>query len=171
MGLFNLFQFGDIGESDQTIAEIVQGMYYEGFDAIHFCAQSVPVILAEMIVRMGYACRRLKEGRTIGESIPFFADRERCPKLETMLFVAHAAATAINAGEIYITKDPMSVNYPQWIMFAKYAFKQLKWALIRKAECRHKYVTGQWSAEWDEICHDIDRAMARYSERFFFEFE
>ncbi len=35
-GLFNLLQFGSIGEEEQTIAEIVQGMYYEGYDFIHF---------------------------------------------------------------------------------------------------------------------------------------
>ena len=32
MALFNLLQFGKIGEYEQTIAEIVQGMYYEGYD-------------------------------------------------------------------------------------------------------------------------------------------
>ena len=32
MALFNLLQFGSIGEEEQTIAEIVQGMYYEGYD-------------------------------------------------------------------------------------------------------------------------------------------
>ena len=32
MGLFNLFQFGSIGEEEQTIADIVQGMYFEGYD-------------------------------------------------------------------------------------------------------------------------------------------
>ena len=39
MGLFNLLQFGNIGEEELTVAEIVQGMYYEGFDFIHFCSQ------------------------------------------------------------------------------------------------------------------------------------
>ena len=34
MGLFNLFQFGSIGEEEQTIADIVQGMYFEGYDFI-----------------------------------------------------------------------------------------------------------------------------------------
>ena len=38
MGLFNLLQFGSIGEAEQTIAEIVQGMYYEGYDFIDICA-------------------------------------------------------------------------------------------------------------------------------------
>ena len=42
MGLFNLFQFGSIGEEEQTIADIVQGMYFEGYDFIHFCSLSVP---------------------------------------------------------------------------------------------------------------------------------
>ena len=53
MGLFNLLQFGNIGEKEQTIAEIVQGMYYEGYDFIHFCSLSIPVMLVEVIVRLG----------------------------------------------------------------------------------------------------------------------
>lgn len=32
MGLFNLFQSGSIGEAEQTVAEIVQRIYYEGYD-------------------------------------------------------------------------------------------------------------------------------------------
>ena len=59
MSLFNLLQFGNIGEYDQTIAEIVQGMYYEGYDFIHFCSMSIPTMLVEVIVRMGYAFKRI----------------------------------------------------------------------------------------------------------------
>ena len=51
MGLFNFFQFGSIGEYEQTMAEIVQGMYYEGYDFIHFCSLSIPVMVTEVIVR------------------------------------------------------------------------------------------------------------------------
>jgi len=53
MGLFNLLQFESIGEEEQTIAEIVQGMYYEGYDFIHFCSMSIPVMITEVIVRVG----------------------------------------------------------------------------------------------------------------------
>lgn len=38
--LFNLMQFGSIGEEEQTVAEIVQGMYFEGYDFIHFFTRS-----------------------------------------------------------------------------------------------------------------------------------
>ena len=41
MSLFNLLQFGSVGEEEQTIAEIVQGMYYEGYDFIQFCSSSI----------------------------------------------------------------------------------------------------------------------------------
>ena len=54
MSVFNLFQFGKIGQEDLTIAEIVQGMYYEGYDFIHFCSSSISTMLIEVIVRMGY---------------------------------------------------------------------------------------------------------------------
>ena len=99
MGLFNLLQFGSIGEEEQTIAEIVQGMYYEGYDFIHFCSLSIPVMITEVIVRLGYALKRIKEGNSIKDSLPLSTNRENHPKLATMLFIAHAGATAANAGD------------------------------------------------------------------------
>ena len=94
MSLFNLLQFGSIGEEEQTIAEIVQGMYYEGYDFIHFCSMSVPAMLVEVIVRLGYAIKRIKEGYAVKDSIPLSLNKEKHPKLATMLFIAHAGATA-----------------------------------------------------------------------------
>ena len=100
MGLFNLFQFGSIGEFDQTIAEIVQGMYYEGYDFIHFCSMSIPTMITEVIVRVAYGIKRKKEGHSLKENVAFTANREKHPKLGTELFLAHTAATAINAGKV-----------------------------------------------------------------------
>ena len=104
MSMFNLLQFGNIGEYDQTIAEIVQGMYYEGYDFIHFCSMSVPAMLVEVIVRIGYAFKRINEGHTIKDSIPVALNREKHPKLATMLFLGHSAATAVNAGKVAFTE-------------------------------------------------------------------
>ena len=126
MGLFNLLQFGNIGDEDQTIAEIVQGMYYEGYDFIHFCTLSIPVMIAEVVTRLGYAIKRIKEGHPVKESIPLSTNHEKHPKLGTMLFIGHSAATAVNAGKVYFTKNPMAINYPQWLAFGKYSYQQLK---------------------------------------------
>ena len=143
MGLFNLLQFGSIGEEEQTIAEIVQGMYYEGYDFIHFASMSIPTMIVEVIVRLGYAIKRIKEGHSVKESLPFSLNRDKNPKLSTMLFIAHSAATAINAGKVAFTKNPMAINYPQWLAFAKYSYTQLKWVLIDKPEKRDAYINGK----------------------------
>lgn len=105
MGLFNLLQFGKIGEYEQTIAEIVQGMYYEGYDFMHFCTLSIPVMIVEVVTRIGYAFKRIKEGYSVKESIPFSLNREKHPKLATMLFMGHSAATAVNAGGVFYAES------------------------------------------------------------------
>ena len=163
MALFNLLQFGSIGEENQTIAEIVQGMYYEGYDFIHFCSQSIPVMIVEVIVRIGYAFKRIKEGHSIKESIPVSLNREKHPKLATMLFIGHTGATAVNAGKVFFTKDPMAINYPQWLAFAKYSYKQLKWVLIKKPEMRDAYIKGKIYADYQNVLDKVDDTFDDFS--------
>lgn len=151
LGLFNLMQFGSIGEENQTIAEMVQGMYYEGYDFQHFCAQSISVMLAEVVVRLGYFLKRIKEGDPIRQAVPVTTNREKHPKLGTMLFTAHSIATAVNAGKVAFTKNPMEINYPQWIAFAVYSFKQAKWVLVTRPEKQHGYVMDSLEAEMAKL--------------------
>jgi len=163
MSLFNLLQFGSIGEEELTIAEIVQGMYYEGYDFIHFCSMSVPVMLAEVVVRLGYAFKRIKEGYSIKDSIPVSLNRDKHLKLATMLFIGQACAAAINAGKVYFTKNPMAINYPQWIAFAKYSYSQLKWALLQKQELRDRYVSGRLYDELQETVISVDHTFEDFA--------
>lgn len=166
MGLFNLLQFGSIGEEEQTIAEIVQGMYYEGYDFIHFCTLSIPVMIVEVVTRVGYAIKRIKEGHTIKESLPLSLNREKHPKLSTMLFIGHSAATALNAGKIYFAKNPMAISYPQWLAFAKYSYKQLKWVLINKPEAREAFVLGKINEELIEVYASVDSTFEEFSKKY-----
>ena len=166
MSLFNLLQFGSIGEEEQTIAEIVQGMYYEGYDFIHFCSMSIPAMLVEVIVRLGYAIKRIKEGHRVKDSIPLSLTREKHPKLATMLFIAHAGATATNAGKVYFTKNPVAINYPQWIAFAKYSYSQLKWALLGKPTLRDAYVRGKINEEFDDVLAEAKTTFERFSQEY-----
>lgn len=163
MSLLNLLQFGKIGDYDQTIAEIVQGMYYEGYDFIHFCSMSVPVMLIEVITRMGYALKRINEGHSVKDSIPVSLKRETHPKLATMLFISHSLATAANAGKVYFSKNPMSINYPQWLAFAKYVYSQMKWVLLEKPKMRADYVSGKIYNEMQEVFDQVDRNFAEYT--------
>lgn len=171
MSLFNFLQFGGIGEAEQTIAEIVQGMYYEGYDFIHFCSMSVPVMLVEVVVRLGYALKRIKEGHRIEDSIPFSLNRNDHPKLATMLFIGQAGAAAINAGKVYFTKNPMAINYPQWIAFAKYAYSQLKWVVVKKPEQRELYISGRLYDDLAAVILDVDKVFSDFSKDYIVVFE
>lgn len=171
MGVFNLFQFGSIGEYEQTVAEIAQGMYYEGYDFIHFCSMSIPVMLMEVIVRISYALKRIKEGERIRDSIPFSLNRDKHPKLATMLFIAHSGATAINAGKVYFAQNPMDINYPQWIAFAKYSYKQLRWAIIEKPMAKEAYVSGKLEDSWKELEAEICNSFEEFSKDYYVVFE
>lgn len=171
MGLFNLLQFGSIGEEEQTIAEIVQGMYYEGYDFIHFCTLAIPVMIVEVVTRIGYGIKRIKEGRSIKESIPFTLNREKHPKLGTMLFIGHSAATAINAGKVYFTENPMAINYPQWLAFAKYSYQQLKWVLVEKPNARDAYVRGILYEELGEVLESVNESYDEISADYIVVFE
>ena len=168
MGLFNLLQFGSIGEEGQTIAEIVQGMYYEGYDFIHFCSMSIPVMITEVFVRICYSIKRIKEGYSIKDSIPISLNREKHPKLATMLFIAHSGTVAVNTGKVLFTKNPLSINYPQWIAFAKYSYKQLQWALIEKPVARYMYIEEKIIDEIEDINEEIDSVMEDMSKQFIF---
>lgn len=156
MGLFNLLQFGSIGEYEQTIADIVQGMHFEGYDFIHFCSMSVSAIIIEVVVRIGYAVKRIKEGSNLKDAIPFDSNHTEKPKLGTMLFAANAIAAAVNAGKIAFTKSPLSINYPQWIAFAKYSFQQARWILFTNPELRDQYIREAIAFDLDEIYEQID---------------
>ncbi len=159
MGLFGLLQFGEIGEEKLTIAEIVQGMYYEGYDFEHFCAQSIPVMLAELSVRLCYLGKNLHEGRPLAESAPLSTNRDKHPKLATMLFLAHSVAAGIDAGRVYFSKNPMELSYPEMVAFAGYAMKQLKWAAIDKPSLRHKYIMDALDAELEQLSSSADERL------------
>ena len=138
-------------------------MYYEGYDFIHFCAMSVPMMLVEVIVRLGYAVKRMQEGHSVQESIPFSLNREKHPKLETMLFIAHTGATAANVGKIYFTKNPMAINYSQWIAFAKYSYCQMKWMLLQKPALRDAYVSKRIDEEFDTVYKEVNESFCKLS--------
>ena len=161
MTLFNLMQFGSIGDEKATIAEIVQGMYWQGYDFVQFCSQSIPVAVCEILVRFAYAFRKVKGGTPVKDAIPLSTNREKNPKLGTMLFTAHSIATAANAGVVAFSKNPMAVSYPQWIAFAKYSYQQLRWVFVEKPAARDRYVRLEIAEQLQDVYGDIDDLFER----------
>ena len=170
MGLFNLLQTGSIGDENKMISEIVQEMYHEGYDFIHFCSMSIPAMVTEVVVRIGHAYKRLKEcdlPTAVKSAVSL--DRTVNPKLGTLLFIAHAGAAAINAGKVHFSGgDPLAINYPQWAAFALYSYKQLKWILIQKPELQNQYVQDILNNELSEIVADIDNTYQSFASEYIF---
>lgn len=88
-----------------------------------------------------------------------------------MLFIAHSGATAINAGKVYFTKNPMAINYSQWIAFAKYSYKQLKWVVVEKPLAREAYVAGKLEDSWKELEMEISESFEEFSKDYYVVFE
>lgn len=152
MPLLQMMQIGSFGKRGRTIGRLTRTMYAQGYDFGHFLAMSVPVLLIEVLVRTFYFMKRLHEGYSFMESIPFnIPGQPSKPKLQTMLFIAHTLATAANAGKVAITENPLSINFPQWIWFAKSALQQLKWVVWAKEYERHACVQKQLDTDWGRI--------------------
>jgi len=163
MALFNKIQSGSIGPEKLNIAELVKGMYGQGYDFRHFFSMSIPVMIIEVVVRVLYFAKRLSEGFSFSEALPIGLNQEKKPKLGTMLFIAHSASSAINAGKVLFTEEPLNINYAQWLLFARYSIKQLKWVLHDKPELREKYVFGIIDNEWDALYAKIDGLWDSYT--------
>jgi hypothetical protein len=73
-----------------------------------------------------------------------------------MLFVAHFIATAANAGKLAITRNPLTINWPQWLAFARYTLPQVKWALFQKEKERSQFVQAALENEWDTVYQCLD---------------
>ncbi|HFI0772390.1 TPA: hypothetical protein ACGPF1_001520 [Streptococcus suis] len=157
MGLFNLLQFGQIGEEEETIAQIVQGMYYDGYDFIHFATMSIPVMIIEVLVRVGYACRRMSQGASLSDAVAFSTDRKKYPKLGTILFTAHSVSTAVNLGKIIITENPLAINYPQWLAFFKYSYQEVHYQMFIEPEQKRRFFEENDNLQYDKIYANIDK--------------
>ena len=128
-------------------------------------------MIVEVVTRVAYGIKRIKEGNSIKDSIPVSLNRDKHPKLVTMLFIAHSAASAVNAGKVYFTNNPMAINYPQWLAFGKYAYQQLKWSLIEKPEARDAYVRSVIDEGLQNVIESVGDSFAALSDRYIVVFE
>lgn len=57
----------------------------------------------------------------------------------------------------------MSINYPQWVAFAKYSYSQLKWAVINKPDAQNAYVLGKINEELYRVIDSTDALFDNFS--------
>jgi hypothetical protein len=147
--LSQFFQFGNI--RGRSIAEIARLMYRSGFDFRHFLAGGLCVALIETIVRLGWLAREMAEGRTLEEALPVASN----PRLRTSLLLAHGVAAAVNAGKVAVTRNPLALNWAQWLALFRYLMPQLHWWLVGKENQRESFIQEKLDVSWAQFDFEL----------------
>ena len=82
------------------------------------------------------------------------------PVLGRMLFVAHATSTAINVGRVTITKNPLALNWSQWLTFFRYLIPETYNVLIGDNAAHEAHVQATVDGGWDELRATVGETFA-----------
>lgn len=149
--LFGLLQFlQQEPVSGHSISDLARAMYRSGYDLRHFLAGGVSVAIIEVIVRLAWTVRELGEGKTLLEATPIVG-----PRLRTNLLIAHTVAAAANAGKIYFTANPLSLNWAQWLALFRYLLPQAHWLLVGQENARADFVKNKLNDSWKQLDDDF----------------
>ena len=68
-----------------------------------------------------------------------------------MLLLAHGVASGVNAGKIAVTRNPLALNYPQWLACIRYLLPHLTWMTSGKAQAEGRFIQAKLDAGWSEL--------------------
>lgn len=156
MPLLSFLQFGKIGGHEHSIADVARAMYGKRYDFRHFMSASIPVMVSEIIVRLGYFIRQLQNGKTLSEAAP----NASSVKLRRQLLIAHSVATLINAGKVYVTQNPLAISWPQALAFLRYVAPELMYLVYGQEAARSKILEEKILRDYHALDADLDRFIA-----------
>ena len=121
--------FGSIGESKQTIAQLAETIYKEGYDLRHFATCAIPVVLNELIVRFFWALRQHYQFKKPWKKCVPSANQ---PAVSRMLLVSYGCFCAVDAVDAAVRCDGVPLvfflrcNLFAWYRLAKTSVWELK---------------------------------------------
>lgn len=143
-GLLQSLQEGGIG--DYSVSGVARAIDRSGYDFRHFLAGGVTVSIIEVFVWTAWTLHELSEGKSLTNAMPTSTQR-----LQGTLFLSHAVATAMKAGRIAATQNPLSVNSRQWLMFFRYILPQALRRLAGRDEAKTAFVQEKLDAIWTRL--------------------
>jgi len=157
MPLLLFLQFGTIGNKQYTIGEVARQMYRSGYDFRHFMAGSIPVMVTEIIIRLGNVIESISLEKTRTEVRPL----DSSLKLRRQLLLAHSVATLINAGKVSVTQNPLALSWVQALAFIYYVMPELALLLYGKEAIRSQLVEEEILRDYHGINSEIDAFLKR----------
>ncbi len=156
MGLFGTLK--DIKINDVDIANLAEYMYVNGYDARHFVTMSIPVLINELLTRLLYIIKEIKNNNrnfvdAFKETLPFNLSH----RFRMILNISYGTMVAVNSGKVAITKNILDANYSMWLAFTWHTFHSLRWIMWSKNTELQKYIDNELSKELDELQLKIDK--------------
>ncbi|KRW65159.1 hypothetical protein AO735_08600 [Pseudomonas sp. TTU2014-096BSC] len=128
---YSLLQFvnvGEFGKHKQTFATIAVQVFEKGYDFRHGIALAIPVLVAELLTRLGWVLKqRFYHERPWAECLPLANN----PELRRTLLVAHGTLCLVDGVDAAIRSTDMITfmlrsNVIAWARFGTLALKELK---------------------------------------------
>ncbi len=150
MSLFGGLKGVRIGNQD--IADLAEFMYIKGYDARHFLTMSIPVLINEVLIRVLFIIKEMKENRrgfyeVFKETLPFNLSH----RFRMVLNISYGTMVAVNAGKVALTNNILDANYTMWIGFTWHTFHSLHWLVWGKSSELQKYIDDELSKELNDL--------------------
>ena len=153
MTLMQGLNVGSFGEKGRSVGEIARWMYLNGYDFRHFLVSGITPAVIEIVLRAYIMLRHYSEH---GE-IKF--DLASHPKYRSMLLMAHGIATTANVGKVILTKNPLAINYAEYIAFIRYLIPSLKYWLFDQQRLRLEHMEKINEDGWNDLLENSDRLL------------
>lgn len=147
-----------INGEELTIAELAHELYKGGLDLRRFLADGLVVCINEVLVRLWLMLRRLSAGDPLRKALS--AALRPSPRQRRALLCAHAVTAACNAGKVWITSNPLSINLTQWTVFLGYLTRHLQWLLFEQDKAETSAHIQRWVDDMRASVADLGRLEA-----------
>lgn len=146
-------QFGkfDVNGSEMNLAQLAEWVYKQGFDARAFTAQAIPVLVAEVLVRLYWAFKqKFYYGKTWKESLPV----GNKPDLAKLLLVATATFETVDITDAIIRNGvtPAALLRVNYVGLVDLGFRSIQVARNSIKHINHlKELDKDLQAEWNRV--------------------
>jgi hypothetical protein len=123
----------EFGPGGRPIGAVARGMYINGYDTWHLPAMATNTASVEAILRAYWAVRSTHD-RDWAEAVEYeaqFVGAEKVgdhPRYRSLALMAHGLAAGGNLTKTLALKDPLALNYTQWLALGHAA---ARWAASR----------------------------------------
>ncbi|MGF1717567.1 hypothetical protein L4D08_22140 [Photobacterium chitinilyticum] len=146
---------GEIGAERRTLAECATKLFEQGYDFRHGLAMAVPVMVTELLCRMGYCLKqRYVNERPWIECIPVGKDLV----LQKMLLASHGTLCLIDLGDAAVRSGGFNpttllrMNIVAWARFGQMGISQLINVMRqRRLDLQHEFIIDSLNNELRNI--------------------